>query len=135
MTKTNGDTSGIGFPVNALSPSDILFNIVSGNGLAPVQCQVITWINTDLSVGLQRTNISEIFITIYNFFLEEMFQFAVSKMVAILLQPQCVSMWGVINQLTFSKSFGTDVIIPGIEPLHKPMLTFYQQAPQEHIQM
>ena len=48
-------------------------NIDSGNGLAPVRRQAITWTNADLlSIGPLGTNFSEILIEIHIFSVKKM---------------------------------------------------------------
>ena len=60
----------------------------------PVQCQAIIWTNADLlSIGTLGINFSEIWIKIWQFFMQENeFETVFCKMVTILSQSQCVNL-------------------------------------------
>ena len=61
-------------------------SIGSGNGLPPVQCQAITWTNTDSwSIGPLGTNFSEIWIKIQDFSFMKMH----FKMLSVKRRPFC----------------------------------------------
>ena len=60
-----------------------LFNIVSVNGLSPVQWQAIYWINAVLSVELLRANLKGKFQSAEIFYQKNALENAVCKMLVI----------------------------------------------------